>query len=196
MAGGSRKGSPLERETSEELSLWFSEGKDRDIFWRTQGSGGRATSRGKNKQSAKLSNQYGDITYQKDVGKPFIDFFLIECKRGYSKSISVLELLDSKKSDKKLLSFWEKALLECSEAGRSFPILIFRRDYKKKMIVVPFKLFSRLEDFCGEYSQDLIEYQFQSEKRDSDFVIVDFYKFFEWFNVNTFFLLHKDKAKI
>lgn len=77
-----KKGSEFEREISKRLSLWWSDGKRDDIFWRTSGSGARATTR--RKKSQKTAYEYGDITFTDPDGKPFIDYFLVELKRGYS----------------------------------------------------------------------------------------------------------------
>lgn len=51
----SAKGSSFEREFCKKLSLWVSDGKDPDIFWRTAGSGSMATRK-------QLQVQIGDVT--------------------------------------------------------------------------------------------------------------------------------------
>ncbi len=53
------KGSNFEREICKLLSLWWTNDKRDDIFWRTSGSGARATTRSKTKQ--KTFGQYGDV---------------------------------------------------------------------------------------------------------------------------------------
>jgi len=76
------KGGDYEREVCKQFSLWWSDGKRDDIFWRTAGSGGRATIRAKSKIAT--ANSSGDMCYLDDIGKPFIDYFLPEIKRGYT----------------------------------------------------------------------------------------------------------------
>jgi len=76
------KGGNYERQVCKELSLWWTNGERDDIFWRTAGSGGRSTARRKKKKST--ANAAGDIRYDDALGKPFIDYFLCEIKRGYT----------------------------------------------------------------------------------------------------------------
>ena len=81
------KGSGFEREISHALSHWWSYGTRDDIFWRTAGSGARATMR--SKKQLKTMNQYGDLTTIDPTGQPFIDNNLIEIKRGYGGSKNI-----------------------------------------------------------------------------------------------------------
>lgn len=101
MAKGSQKGSGFEREQCREWSLWFSSQESADIFWRTEGSGGRAKSRAKkiskeNPEAAKrlLKYSYGDMSFQLPEGEPLIATILFEFKRGYSagRNLNVKEL--------------------------------------------------------------------------------------------------------
>jgi len=75
------KGGQFERDFSRDLSLWWTKGKRDDIFWRTAGSGARATVR--TKQGKSTAGQYGDITATDPVGKLLIDNILFELKNGY-----------------------------------------------------------------------------------------------------------------
>ena len=76
------KGDGFERDNDRALSLWWSNGKDEDIFWRTSGSGSRATARMKKGKTANL--HAGDVTAINPIGKTLEDLFLIEQKTGYS----------------------------------------------------------------------------------------------------------------
>jgi hypothetical protein len=76
------KGQDYEREICVELSEWWTYGRRSDIFWRTGGSGARATVRAKSHK--KTANQDGDITFTDPLGLPFIKTLTIEVKRGYS----------------------------------------------------------------------------------------------------------------
>ena len=70
------KGSQFERQIAKELSKWFSRGERDDLFWRTAGSGARATTR--MKQNIDTANSAGDLGFLHLEGKPFIDICLIE----------------------------------------------------------------------------------------------------------------------
>ena len=78
----SSKGSEFERQIAKQLSLWWSNGKRDDIFWRTSQSGGRSTQRMKSKTAT--ANSAGDIGYIDACGKILTDNILIECKAGYT----------------------------------------------------------------------------------------------------------------
>lgn len=124
----SKKGSKFEREIATTLSLWWTNNERDDIFWRTQGSGARATTRSKQKKTTKY--QYGDITFTDPIGKPLIDLFLVEIKRGYTKELLLLDLLDrgKKAKDPLFLKFWTKAEIEKKQGKRFYSLLIFKRD--------------------------------------------------------------------
>ena len=76
------KGSAFEREIAKLLSLWWSDCERDDIFWRTQTSGARATSRKRRGQDT--FGQYGDIQACDPVGQPLLDCCIIEIKRPTS----------------------------------------------------------------------------------------------------------------
>jgi len=72
----SQKGPNFERSFCKSLSLWVSEGKDENIFWRSVGSGGRATRK-------QLSVHLGDVACFPEkvtVGQWFLDLFVVELK--------------------------------------------------------------------------------------------------------------------
>ena len=143
------KGGGYEREISKKLSLWWTYGKRDDIFWRTAGSGGRATTRMKTRK--KTADSAGDLMALSKIGKPFTKRFLVEIKRGYSKkkgAVAVLNLLDSKKLGKTnavLLTWVKKALLEMKQHKRRDIIIIFRRDRKEACVVLEEHLYKRLD---------------------------------------------------
>lgn len=76
------KGSGYERNICKKLSLWWSNEKKDDIFWRTSQSGGRATQR--MKSGCTTENSSGDACYLDAVGKPLVDLVCIEMKKGYT----------------------------------------------------------------------------------------------------------------
>jgi len=117
------KGSGFERDQCKEWSRWFSSGESADIFWRTEGSGGRAKNRSKSlkkkdpeRAKALLKYSYGDMTFILPEGEDLIASILFEFKRGYSAgrklSNEILDQLvyqiakDSRKSS--LTSEWRK----------------------------------------------------------------------------------------
>jgi len=75
------KGGQFERDFAKALSLWWTKDERDDIFWRTAGSGARATVR--TNKGQKTVGQYGDITATDPDGKILIDNILFELKNGY-----------------------------------------------------------------------------------------------------------------
>ena len=75
---GKNKGPQFERQFSKELSLWWTDGKDDSVFWRTQSSGARATIR--TKQGKRTDGQYGDIAAMNEDGKKLLRLFTFSLK--------------------------------------------------------------------------------------------------------------------
>lgn len=90
--GGGKKGQAYERELCSKLSLWWSKGKDDAIFYRTGGSGGRATRRGRAGKST--VNHCGDVGAADPVGMPLMKLCAIEIKRGYN-SVTPHDIIDA-----------------------------------------------------------------------------------------------------
>jgi hypothetical protein len=133
---GSQKGSAFEREICKRLSLWFTDGDRDDIFWRTAGSGARATRRGKKT----TFGQYGDIQATDPIGQPLIDAFTIEVKKGYNK-LSIQDLIDViPKKDRKhpLEKIIEKVEFDCRRAKSKSWMLIWKRDRRKCLVILPY----------------------------------------------------------
>lgn len=76
------KGGTYENEIANKLSLWFTDGKRDDIFGRSDGSGGRFTSR--RKKGKDTANMAGDLTFTDVEGEPLIKIWNLELKTGYS----------------------------------------------------------------------------------------------------------------
>lgn len=182
------KGSSFEREVSKLLSLWFSEGKRDDLFWRTPGSGGRATSRNKAGKSTK--GQYGDIFASDIEGKILEDNWNIELKTGYSKKSKkdltdkkgkrakiiyrwdILDLIDSDQKTPTFISFWNQTERDAKLSYR-IPILIFRRNNRSICIALNKIYFSFLIDFFGNPNSVVIQIN-------ADVCIMSLNSFFEW----------------
>jgi hypothetical protein len=140
--GGKAKGGSYEREISELLSLWFSEGERDDIFYRSHSSGARFTARGKNKKDT--AYQSGDITCSDPIGEPLIKNWSIECKTGYG-SWDVLDIIDSKQKQTVLEKHWEQCETDAAKSNKH-PVLIFRRSRKASCICLPGLLYYELMD--------------------------------------------------
>ena len=142
---GKGKGSAFERDICKKLSLWWSEGQNEDIFWRTAGSGARAKVRGKKR----TFGQYGDVQATDPIGQPLIDLCTIELKRGYNSS-TLSDFLDrvSKKKDSKpqLQEFIEQAIRDCRlRDDESEWMLMVKRDYKEVVLFTPYRFFATLD---------------------------------------------------
>jgi hypothetical protein len=139
MAAKSKKGSAFERRTCKDLSMWFTNGERDDVFWRTAGSGARATVRAK--QGKMTADSAGDICAIDECGKPLTRLAVFELKKGYtgkspSSRISVLQFIDSLPSEKPpLIEQWMiKLRKECTTHDRPYGFIIFERDRKKAVI--------------------------------------------------------------
>ncbi len=149
MAKGSHKGSAYERLCAGTLSLWWTQDDDPPndcIFWRTSGSGARATSR--SKMNKRTEGQYGDLAAINPVGKPLLDLITVEIKKGYSR-YSLADLLD--KSEHAAKQQWEewisKAIRDSGRAGSFSWMIIAKRDKREALVVMPSSLLLRL---CGD----------------------------------------------
>jgi len=147
------KGGGYEREISRTLSLWWTGGARDDVFWRTYGSGGRATTRRKKGKST--AGACGDIVATDEVGAPFTKLTTTEVKRGYSAKkrgrgtakprnepgASLHELLDPAKPIKTPWAEWiVQARTAAENAGTPYWAIIHRRDRRVALIAVPYRL--------------------------------------------------------
>ena len=81
------KGGCFEGEIARDLSLWFTNNERDDIFGRSDGSGGRFTSR--QKKGKDTANMAGDITFIDSIGEPLIKHWCLEAKTGYADKTKV-----------------------------------------------------------------------------------------------------------
>jgi len=151
------KGSGFEREMCKELSLWVTSQMRDDVFWRTPGSGARATTR--MKQMRETMDAAGDMMSTAIYSKPYTTLAIWEFKRGYggggkkkkrapSSSVDPLSILDNPltaKHDALLLKWWRKLSKEKAEHARRYSFLIFKRDRKDKCIVMDDYTFKFIE---------------------------------------------------
>ena len=137
------KGAPFERELSKQLSLWWSDGENDALFWRSSQSGGRATTR--EKQGKKTKGQYGDIAVTDPIAQPLIELVSIEAKNGYN-SRDLMQFLDTPKVPKaSLQEFIDQASRDAKRAGVPYWWLIHKRDRKKPLLYAPGVFFQELQ---------------------------------------------------
>lgn len=126
---GKAKGAGFEREVLKLLSLWISDNKRTDIFWRSAMSGGRATIQ--NRKGIENKSQLGDVSCIDILGQPLIDKYIIECK-NYS-NIHLESLLYGAPFKGSIREFWMVLTTQCLNAGK-LPILIFKENRKEIMM--------------------------------------------------------------
>lgn len=131
------KGGDYERELCRKISLWWSKGIRDDLFWRTAGSGGRATSRGKKGKTT--ANHCGDICSTDSSSEPLIRLVTIESKRGYSRS-TIADLLDSPENSalQKYEEWFEQAETSRKNSDSYSWLLIVKRDRRNPIVFMPF----------------------------------------------------------
>lgn len=143
-----QKGSQYERDISRKLSLWWSQGAADDWFWRTDTSGGRATTRAKS--GLATANAVGDLSSRTEEGALLLREYVIEIKRGYN-DIEILPLLDKDNNKSNHFVVWWKKLTGEAQATQRKPLLIFRRDRAQACIVINHNLYTWFKAFNGPY---------------------------------------------
>ncbi len=129
------KGSTFERWFCKRLSLWWTDGKRDDVFWRTAGSGGRATNR--HRTGLSTAGGYGDIMAVDVVGQQFLDVFTLELKRGYS-TAHVMDLVDKGKAPiTKWEGFVQQAIASAKQAKSLSWMIVSQRDRRVPMCWFP-----------------------------------------------------------
>lgn len=125
MVDGRAKGQDFEREAARKISLWISDNKDKDLLWRSAGSGGRAASG--------HGIEYGDLSVHKfdPIAVEFIKNFCVELKRW--KEVNPAKMMYNPHDD--LLKEWLKNYRVADKFNVN-PLLIVKVDF-----VEPFWLF-------------------------------------------------------
>ena len=186
MTKGSLKGFSFEREICKELSFWWTEDERDDVFWRTSGSGGRATER--LKKGKLTSNSYGDMMAIDPIGQPFIDFCFVEIKRGYTKDVSVLEFVDKNKGTPILLDWWKEAADKISKTKQKEILIIFKRDRHKKCIMFSNQFFGGIKDHYGDIFDGCY---IRIMKGDFDATVVPYQDFLDLVNPDLFTMIKR-----
>jgi hypothetical protein len=182
------KGGAFEREICKRLSLWWTEGKRDDIFYRTSASGARATQR--RKVGKTTANEHGDMGYTDPSGKKLTERWVVEMKTGYAKRRTktgrtqwcTLDILDGAENTPVLIDFWLQVTEEAEHTGRE-PVLVFRRNMKQACIAFRLVYFQQLLAHFGDCGRDhqrvhTIDHRLHSY--DQNIVILNLSDFLEW----------------
>lgn len=143
----SQKGGNYERQFCRDLSLWWSGGADDNLFWRSQTSGGRATSRAARGKAT--AGHYGDTAALGPEGRPLIELVTIELKCGYNKVWpTASDLLDrpTHQNPTDLEEFFRQAILASRRAGSPHWLLVHRRDWRAAVAYLPRRLYRGLRE--------------------------------------------------
>lgn len=149
-AKGRGKGPKFERTLCKYLSEWWSRKGDDDLFWRTHGSGARATVR--TKTGKRTRGQYGDMAANDSRGSTLLKAFTFSFKCGYSKK-TLQDLVDSLENPSRDGSIPEQeyggwireAVLADRDSGSLSWIIILHRDKRKSTVLVPSRFLLYLE---------------------------------------------------
>lgn len=133
----SAKGAQFERSFSEILSLWVSENKDKDVYWRSVGSGGRATRK-------QLTVHVGDIACFPEkvgIGQWLLDIFVVELK---FRDLSVSDVF------KKPFDWFVETGQKCQASNINLLPLIIMKDGK---FLLTFSHVNVIKDLSDKYFQ-------------------------------------------
>lgn len=140
------KGGKFERDTCRQLSRWWSGDPDPAadvLFWRTAGSGGRATTRAKSGKQTTAAH-CGDLAAIDDRGAPLTAVITFELKKGYG--ATVLGLLTGQSQAKRSYAAWiQQAEASAAAAGTPHWAVVHKPDYQPTVVVLPYDLFGALE---------------------------------------------------
>lgn len=127
--GGKTKGASFERRICESLSLWLTDGKQKDVFWRSAMSGGRSRVH-LNNSGIQMAGA-GDIAAVRGIGERLLDKLVIECKRY--KNLYLEDLFFGGKRG--IVQHWAQVCRDGHDFGRH-PMLIARQDHKPALVGV------------------------------------------------------------
>lgn len=126
-----QKGGAFERKVCKLLSLWVSDNKRDDLYWRSAMSGGRASVRFK-KYGKKSESQAGDISSIDPIGNRLIEIFAIECKNYDNLRYDSLLFMRPKAGT--FVSCWEQTV-ETAKQHSKLPMLIAKQDQIKEIVI-------------------------------------------------------------
>lgn len=129
-----QKGAVFEREFARKLSLWWTSGVDRDVFWRSPNSGGFTTRLVQRGSDTKEIRTAGDIAAVKPEGDSFVRRVCLELKRGYGSGDLFTELRSGKS---KLHGFMKQAREQAAENDIAQWWLVWKQDRKPALLFLP-----------------------------------------------------------
>lgn len=135
------KGSAFERKVCRLLTDWWLGTTGEDvIFWRTAGSGGRATTRTRKGKRTTRAHA-GDIAAIDPRGEPLTSLITFELKVGYPRA-NLHALLDKPAgAGQQVYEEWIGQARDSSKAaGTKYWAVIHQRDRRVPLAVVPFAL--------------------------------------------------------
>lgn len=142
--GGSKaKGNGWERELARILSLWWTDGKNKNIFIRSASSGAWSTIHRKEG----VTSHIGDIEAMDREGKPLTDRVMIEAKWYRAEDSLLFEVLLSKRLQ--VLLWWSKCEKEATDVLK-IPLLVIKFNYRVPFIVLPNYFYSEIYNNYGE----------------------------------------------
>lgn len=151
--GGKGKGAAFERAICKQLSLWITNGKKTDCFWRSAISGGRATVRHRKGESTR---QAGDICAVSPEAHAFTDKWFVECK--HVRRLNIEGFLLSNKGD--LAKFWKVAKQQAARHDR-WPMIIARQNNSPILVITPLHGLSDIEPKFVSVSRECDVYLFE-----------------------------------
>jgi hypothetical protein len=128
---------------SRKISLWWSSGGRDDLVWRTAQSGGRSTQR-KKMGGKSTANSDGDLSAQDESIRPLFSLFTFELKKGYSKDLDIISIVDSDKK-RKLDEFIVQTRNAQERAKVPYIMLIMERDRRDEVVLIEDCLYRRRE---------------------------------------------------
>lgn len=146
MTKSSHKGSAFERAFCKDLSRWWTDGERDDVFWRTSGSGARATAR----TGQSTFGQYGDIQATDPIGQPLVNLVTFELKAGYrdataSDQLDILAAMTARE----FVSFIRQAQESSDESGAPYWAVVHKRTRREPLITIPMELVRDLKRIGG-----------------------------------------------
>lgn len=126
---GPLKGAAFERHLCVRFSLWVSNGKRRDLFWRTAMSGGRATVALKRGEKIRQSGDMGSIAPE---GHVLTDTYFFEFKHVNDIQFEAFVL----KNKGSLAKWWTKTRRQAKQYNRT-PVLIAKGNHMPTLVITP-----------------------------------------------------------
>jgi hypothetical protein len=129
---GKQKGAAFERSVCQRLSLWVTDMRREDVYWRSAMSGGRATLKSRKGTGIKYDSQQGDICAVHKAGHALLGAFVAECKFYADLGIEAAAFGDMGK----IGMFWEELEDQCSKChSLRLPFLVAKQNRKPELLL-------------------------------------------------------------